>query len=336
MTGALANELLTEVVVRTGPGVGVRADEEEEVVHLSLQFVTGSRAQGIIQSQDQFEPSCFHHSRRRGLELAMARQSEIASLGFGGPSVALRVPGIPFAQEQDAGLHISLYNQPKQDGVDYNPPHKDKCKAIAGRQFKLVLDGTLKILNGNERNDLMVGGCYYVSLGCGKQATSIANDIKASVGLPQDDAQEFHLSLATIAPIWLPCHPKSEVALEATAEEKTMWQEKIRIFRHGNGARFSGFNDDRSTNWSTHATKMADAGKVNTAIMAKIDAVCKSGGGESEKQELQSKLIDIPREIGFCKTVGQRESILRISMPDVDAQLELNRQFSSNDTAAGT
>lgn len=336
MEGAFTNGLLTEVVVRYGRGVGSRAHVEEEVVHLSLQVVSSPNSQGIIQSQHKLEPLYFHSSRRSGLELANARLAEIAALGFGGPAVALRIPGIPFAQEQDAGLHISLYNQPKQDGAEYTPPDKVKCQSIAGNQHKLVLDGALKILNGSEQNDFLVGGCYYVSIGCGRQTTRLANDIKESVGLQPDVSQEFHLSLATIAPVWLPCHPKSGRALNASLDEKSTWQEKLRIFRHGNGAAFSGFNDDDNTGWTTHSQKMADAGKSNAAIRAKMKIVDESDSCEAERIELQRQLIDIPAVIGFCKTVGKQESILKICMPDVDAQLELNDQFTSDDLVVGT
>lgn len=117
------------------------------------------------------------------------------------------------------------------------------------------------------------------------------------------------------------------VALQATVEQKSVWRETVQIFRHGNGAGFSGFNDDRSTNWSTHAAKMAQAGKANAEIATKIGNLPKSGDSDAQKMELQQQLIDIPKTLGFCKTVGPKESILNINMPDVDAQLELNRKF---------
>merc|ERR1719245_1686471 len=95
---ASMEKLQTRLVVKHGPGVGMRRDVQNEVVHVSLQLESASGS-SVIQSQSPFEPHCFHPSRREGLRLAIDRQPEIESLGFGGPAVCLRIPGIPFAQE---------------------------------------------------------------------------------------------------------------------------------------------------------------------------------------------------------------------------------------------
>jgi len=239
-------------------------------------------------------------------------------LGFGGPAISLRIPGIPFAQEQDAGLHISLYNQPKQEGVHYTPPDTEACAALDGESFTITLDGGLKILNGGEANDLKVGGCYYVSLACGRNATEIANEVKAKVGLPYDETQEFHLSVATIAPSWCPVHPKSAAAM-AAGDQESRWADSYRIFRHGDSAGFSGFNDDETTGWSTYFARVVDAGKKNDKIKAKIAELARTDDYESRKSLLQKQLIDT-RTFGFCSPVGKKERLCGIRQPDACAQ----------------
>lgn len=329
-TQELQGQLKTSLVVRYGSGTGVRACQQEEVVHLSLQ-VMACGSEGLVESQDRFEPYRFHGSRRCGLELATLKLSEIASLGYGGPAVALRIPAIPWAQEQDAGLHITLYDQPKQEMACYTPPDLEKCRALEGSTFTLCMDGTLKILNGNELNDFKVGGCYYVSLGCGPEATSIANDIKSKVGLSPNHTQEFHLSLATLAPEWLPCHPRSAVALTATDEQKSVWQDMLVKFRHGDvDVGFDGFNDNVTTGWTTNAQEMKQAGEFNASIMAQIKNLTAS---DVEKQEkLQQQLIDVQKTIGFCKPVGSMEAIQSINLPDTDSQIAMKSKFEKLQT----
>lgn len=307
----------------------MRREIPREVVNLSLEVIHASESAGIVKSQDDFEPECFHSSRRAGLEVALARLHELDKLGFGGPATALRIPGIPFSQEQDVGLHISLYNQPKQDGVQYKPPCLEACAALEGETYSITIeDGALKILNGCEQNDLKVGGCYYVSFGCGSGTTQIANNLKEKVGLPRDDTQEFHLSVATITPTWIPYHTKSARAQRASAEEKSKWQDAFRMFRHGNPQLgFAGFNDDATTEWTTHSGKMAEAGKKNAQIKAKIANLAKSNDGEAQK--LEQQIIDIPKTFGFCKTVGMKEKIKEINRPNTQSQNDMNLLFGA-------
>lgn len=322
--------MVTQFVVKYGPGVGQNCHIAKEVVHVSLQVVHESEPIGMIQSQDAFEPHCYHASRKWGLQAATDRWSEIAALGFGGPAVTLRIPGIPFAQEQDAGLHISLYNQPKQDDVHYTAPDFDKCAALEGQMFTVTLDGALKILNGSEQNDFKVGGCYYVSLCCGTDTVKLANEILTQVGLPRNDTQEFHLSLAVITPVWLPCHTKSASVLQATEEQKMNWQNALGIFRHGDEAvNFSGYNDDATTGWTRHSARMAEAGKKNAQIKAAMDNLDKDGDYESRKLELQRQIINIPQQIGFCNTVGCKEKLTKISPPNIRSQEVLNERYGT-------
>jgi len=220
-----------------------------------------------------------------------------------------------------------LYNHPKQEAADYTPPDVNNCRALAGQRFVVELDGALKILNGSEQNDSKVGGCYYVSLACGSHATSIANKIKSEVGLLVDETQEFHLSLATITPSWLPCHPKSAQGLQASPEQQCSWAKAFHVFRHGdNAVGFSGFNNDHVTGWTAHAAKIAEAGKVNSEIAAKINNLPQSSDYNSERLKLEQRIINIPKTFGFCKTVGAKEKISKINMPSVASQRKLLRK----------
>jgi len=325
---ANASRVAVQLAVRYGCGRGVRSDVDVEVVHVSLQFVSDSD-KDIILSEDRFQPYCFHHSRLRALELAESKRAEIEAIGFSGPAISLRIPGIPFSQEQDAGLHISLYNQPQQEGASYTPPDKALCAALAGDRFSILVDGPLKILNGNENNDLKVGGCYYVSQACGSDATKMFNDIKARVGLDRDETQQFHLSLATIAPSWLPCHPKSKVGLQ-NQNLSLLFKEAFQVFRHGDSkAGFVGFNDDGTTGWSMHSSRTTKAGLSNAEILKKIKELPASQDHEPEKTRLQEEIINILKTYGFCKTVGSRENIQKITQPCSDAQLAVIQIFGS-------
>jgi len=187
----------------------------------------------------------------------------------------------------------------------------------------------VKILNGSEQNDIKVGGCYYVSLGCGGATTSLASKIKAEVGLPEERSQEFHLSIAAMAPSWLPCHPKSVMGLQASPEQHSEWNKGFQIFRHGdNAVGFSGFNDNSTTGWTDHAAKMSEAGKSNADIAAQIKDLPRTDDYDSEKLKLEQQIIDIPKTLGFCKTVGAKEAIAKINMPCVFSQKEVGKPVS--------
>jgi len=324
-----ASQVQVQLAIRYGRGSGLRNNVLHEVVHVSLQFVSDSDKDAIIMSEDPLHPYCFHHSRLRALELAQTKRAEIESLGFGGPAISLRIPGIPFAQEQDTGLHISLYNQPRQEGASYTPPNKELCAALDGERFSIRVDGALKIMNGSESNDLKVGGCYYVSQACGSDATKMINDIKARVGLDRDETQQFHLSLATIAPSWLPCHPKSKVGSQHQ-KLNLLCQQAFQVFRHGDSkAGFVGFNDDFTTGWSKYSSRTTEAGRSNAEFSKMIKELPVSQDHESEKLRLQQQIINIPKTFGFCKTVGSQESIQTITQPDSDAQLAAIQNFWS-------
>jgi len=328
-------QVAVEVVMTCGPGKGLRGHVEEEVVHLSLQLVSGEPGlihsddpcePGLIHSDDPCEPHCFHNSRRVGLELARARQTEINALGFGGPAVALKIPGIPFPQEKDCGLHASLYNQPQQEGANYIPPDMEKCKSLVGKRFTICLDGAIKVLNGSEQNDMKVGGCYYVSLSCGPHAKTVANQIKSQVGLSYDDTQEFHLSLATIAPSWLQCHPKSSHFQQKCQDQAEKWQQAFRVFRHGDSVGFSGFNDDATTGWTTHWRRVQAACKMNADLKEQIKTL---GHNDAQRIELQRQIIDV-KTFGFCQTVGSKEKIKTINQPDVVCQGNIAKQMATD------
>jgi len=219
-----------------------------------------------------------------------------------------------------------LYNQPRQEGASYTPPNKELCAALDGERFSIRVDGALKVMNGSESNVLKVGGCYYVSQACGSDATKMFNDIKARVGLDRDETQQFHLSLATIAPSWLAFHPKSKVG----SQHQKLCQEAFQVFRHGDSkVGFVGFNDDVTTGWTMYSSRTTEAGRSNAEIVKQIKDLPASQDHESEKMRLQQQIINIPKTFGFCKTVGSKESIQKITQPHSDAQLAAIQNFGS-------
>merc|ERR1719331_2334347 len=71
----------------------------------------------------------------------------------------------------------------------------------------------------------------------------------------------------------------------------------------------------------------AEAGKFNAKIVAKIKNLVSFDVKKFE--ELQQQLMDV-KTLGFCKTVGSKETILKINMPDIDSQPLLNHEFDTN------
>merc|ERR1719461_2251118 len=122
--------------------------------------------------------------------------------------------------------------------------------------------------------------------------------------------------------------------MQATAEEKSVWQDAFHTFRHGDDTVcFSGFNDNATTGWTTHATGMREAGKKNSEVKAEIAMLAKTGDNESRKLELQKQIIDIPKTFGFCKPVGFQEAITHINKPSVQSQKALNRKKGASTSA---
>merc|ERR1719162_1225653 len=109
------------MIVKTDRGVGFRADVAQEVVHMSLA-VDGDEIAGIKYSDGSNTPWAYHSSRDGGLRMArdLMNSGHLAACGFEGSALQLVIPGIPFPlgadfqgdQEQDAGLHVSIYNRP--------------------------------------------------------------------------------------------------------------------------------------------------------------------------------------------------------------------------------
>jgi len=283
-----------------------------------LAVLSSAEAAALVHSQDPRTPAVYHSSRDAALNIAKGLKPEIDACGFAGPCMALAIPGIPFDQKQDAGIHLSIYNRPGNaaDGVKYSPPDVDIAKSKQGREVEFELEGTIKILNGSEANDMKVGGCYYVSLSCGQTATDAANRIKQDLGLAEDPTQRFHMTIATLAPAWMPFHPKSAfVASEHGQGMLAEMAEALQIQRHGDSATgFSGFNADATTGWTTHANTCAQWAKENNAIKAQIAELAKDDACAADKAALEEQFRDI-RSLGFCDPVGRNEKLTCISVP---------------------
>merc|ERR1712232_149056 len=110
---------------------------------------------------------------------------------------------------------------------------------LAGKRVEFgVVDG-VKMLNANPANDLKTGVCYYVSISCDQRAVDEAKAIQLELGLPVDETQKFHLTIAGFAPAWIQCHPRSARAKSVDVHELT---EAYRVLRRGDGLGFPGFN----------------------------------------------------------------------------------------------
>jgi hypothetical protein len=284
------------VIVKTDRGVGFRADVAQEVVHMSLA-VDGDEIAGIKYSDGSNTPWAYHSSRDGGLRMArdLMNSGQLAACGFEGCAQQLMIPGIPCDQQQDAGLHMSIYNRPwnAHQGVDYQPPDLEKALALAGTQMEFGVEGGVTILNASEANDLKTGVCYYVSISCDQRATDKANEIQSEVGLPVDVTQKFHLTLAGLGPSWIQCHPKSAFATSADQQEhlESELAKGYKVMRHGDAEfDFEGFNDNLNTGWTTHA-------------------------------ETCSK--------GFCKPVGPKESIKCIATPSLLSQQRVLEHYKA-------
>lgn len=319
------------VIVRTDSGVGLRAEVAQEVVHISLA-IDGDEAAGIKYSQNPTAPWAYHSSRDGALRMAqeLMDSGRLAACGVSGCALQLVIPGIPFPlgsdfqgdQEQDAGIHMSIYNRPgnAKEGVAYQPPDLEGALALAGNRVQFGVEESVKILNGSEANDLKTGLCYYVSISCDQRATDKANEIQRLVGLPVDSTQRFHLSIAGIAPSWLACHPKSAYARSADQELKKQLAQDYRTLRRGDAALdFAGFNDDTNTGWTTYADTCAQWARENTTKQAEIKALPQDEEHAAKKVQLESQLRDI-KSLGFCKPVGPDEKIKRIATPPLAAQ----------------
>merc|ERR1719410_1608729 len=135
--------ITTRLVVKTAPGVGLRAHVGEEVIHVSLAVLSSEEAAALVSSHDPRKPSVYHSSRDAALDIAKSLKLEIDACGFAGPCMDLVIPGIPFDQTQDAGIHLSIYNRPGSaaDGIKYLPPAVEIAKSMQGKQVDFELEG---------------------------------------------------------------------------------------------------------------------------------------------------------------------------------------------------
>merc|ERR1712194_972103 len=191
-------------------------------------------------------------------------------------------------------------------------------------EIKFGADDGIKILNGSDANDIKVGGCYYMSIGCDQRATDGVNEVREALGLPADPIQRFHFSMAVISPSWMPCHPKSAFARSDKGQASLQkMQDAFTTFRHGHSdSGFAGWNSNTVTNWTTHSNTLAEWGKSNNEVKDQIKALDSSAADFEKKKELESKLRNF-KELGFCKPVGPSEAIKSVETPPIDIQEKL-------------
>ena len=198
------------------------------------------------------------------------------------------------------------------NGAPYKAPDLAKALEIEGQQVEITLlpppEG-IKILCGSESNDMETGICYYIALKPDDNGSKVCRELKTSAGLEVDARQEFHLTLAGVAPAWQKVHPKSKTYRSATEEQRKLMniQEDFRVFRRGiadgmsgwstHVARwisqagppmdFVGFNADGFTGWSTQMARCAAAGQETDAISKTVAELEKQ---RAELDEILAKL----------------------------------------------
>ena len=198
------------------------------------------------------------------------------------------------------------------NGAPYKAPDLAKARKIEGKQVTLTLlpppEG-IKILYGSESNDMETGICYYIALMPNDKGSKACRELKTLAGLEVDARQEFHLTLAGVAPAWQKVHPKSKTYRSATDEQRKLMnlQEDFRVFRRGiadgctgwstHVARwiisqagapmdFVGFNADGFTGWSRHAALCAAAGQETDAISKTVAEL------EKQRAEIDKTLFN--------------------------------------------
>ena len=134
-----------------------------------------------------------------------------------------------------------------------------------------------------------------------------AKTIQASLGLPVDPTQEFHISIAGIAPAWAP-HPKS-VAARQDPSMKALFEKQCTILRHGDGSNFTGFNDDQATNWTTHHMLVMSHSKRNKERRDEIKLI--ENEYLEKKAKLEADIVDI-QSLGWCNPVGPGHEIKKV------------------------
>ena len=270
----------------------------------------------------------------------------------------LAIPGIPFPlgsdftgdQRHDTGAHLTFWSQPGSagNGSPYTPPDLTTALQIEGQEFTFTLlppEEGLKILVASESNDMKTGVCYYLSMSFDDISTKIANDIKLSVGLQADLTQNFHLTVAGIAPSWQAVHPKSLVYRRANKRQRESMnpEEDFEVFRHGfkrwkteEGMSFVGFNADAVTSWSTHASQAAAMGQENVRISKAVEELAKKPQSEerdvkmaklkSEKKAIINKI----QMLGYPKAISKGDAeMLKSVLPENAAQVDIVTAFAA-------
>lgn len=167
------------LAIAYGPGHGDRKHVQREVRHVS--FAVGAphaedEPRLLTTSDAPDRPSVYHSNREEGLRLAQEMLAapynghatcwEALGLGEAAQSVlGLFIPGIPINQQQDVGLHVTIYvaNTHLQS---YDPPSEKDVQRLRDHypgNVNIELRTHLKVLQGRRANDLASGGLYYVA-----------------------------------------------------------------------------------------------------------------------------------------------------------------------------
>jgi len=127
-------------------------------------------------------------------------------------------------QKNDGGLHVSIYNRRDAAGLilttePYKVPAIDASRALVAsrKEFAFTLDAErVKLVQGQKRNDHLVGGACYIGMETDRAAVDFVHAIQMDVmpaGFKIDHSQQMHVSIAAAGPKGIP-HYKSRWALE--------------------------------------------------------------------------------------------------------------------------
>jgi len=127
-------------------------------------------------------------------------------------------------QKNDGGLHVSIFNRRDAAGLiltsePYKTPEIGASRELVakGEVYEFTLDSQrVKLVQGQARNDHLVGGACYIGMETDLDAVLFVHEIQMNVmpaGFCVDKSQQLHVSVAAVGPKGIP-HYKSQWCLE--------------------------------------------------------------------------------------------------------------------------
>jgi hypothetical protein len=185
-------------------------------------------------------------------------------------------------QNNDAGLHVSIFNRRDAAGLILTAePYKTPVLALArelvakAQVYKFLLDQRrVKLVQGQKRNDHLVGGACYIGMETDSQATEHVHTIQRHVmpaGFKVDHSQQLHVSIATIGPKDI-AHYKSQWCLEQMSDKEN--PQKL-AFRQAHFKLYAALREKQDVD------DLTDWGKYEAAVVKITSPVAYRGIGKS-------------------------------------------------------